>query len=138
MNAHIGKIVLVHSVKLTVDGNFLLEMNDFSSISFTYIYPNAHLSSSVKFNQLDYTSAYVKLQKCIDEVVEYINLQGGFTVVGWYKRGEINDQSNDDSQNEVESSEIGFHVVSISPTDRKVMDHSTLKVKQFDITNPDI
>ena len=67
---------------------------------------------------------YYRLRDTIDKVVEYINSKGRFPVVGWYKRGEINDQSNDDSQNEVESSEIGVHVVSIQATDKTVLDDS--------------
>ena len=80
---------------------------------------------------------YYRLSETIDKVVEYINSAGGFTVVGWYKCGEINDQSNDDSQNEVESSEIGVHVVSIQPTDKKVLDDPIYKAMKFDLTPPD-
>ena len=138
MNSRVGSIVLVHSVEFSASGNnkaFVME--DFSSLSFSSIYLKYAISPSVKSNQLDYTDMYYRLTDTIDKVVEYINSKGGFTVVGWYKRGEINDQSNDDSQNEVESSEIGIHVVSICPTDKTVMDDSIYKELRFDITPPD-
>ena len=77
------------------------------------------------------------MQDCIEDVVEYVNSNRGFTVVGWYKRGEINDISNDDSQNEVESSEIGYHVVSITPTDEKLLTDVELLKKKFDMSSRD-
>lgn len=74
------------------------------------------------------------MQDCIDNVIEYINGNGGFTVVGWYKRGGINDFSNDDSENQVESSEIGYHVVSIYPTNKAIMTNDEFRSQQFDMT----
>ena len=56
------------------------------------------------------------------------------TVIGWYKRGEINDISNDDSQNEVESSEIGYHVVCIYPTNNLIITRNDFKSKKFDMS----
>lgn len=82
---------------------------------------------------LDYTDAYFKLEKCIQAIIEFINLNGGFTVIGWYKRGEINDVSNEDSQNEVESSEVGYHIVHIQPTVRAVIDLEEFKNLQFEM-----
>ena len=63
--------------------------------------------------------------------MEFINQKGGFTVIGWYKRGEINDMSNDDSNNEVESSEIGYHIVCIYPTDKKLLTSPDLLEKKM-------
>eukprot|EP00957_Ditylum_brightwellii_P106027 8087676-Ditylum_brightwellii.AAC.1 len=33
------------------------------------------------------------MQLALDSCIELINDNGGFTIVGWYKRGIINDQS---------------------------------------------
>ena len=73
------------------------------------------------------------MQNCIDDVIDYINDNGGFTVSGWYKRGEINDISNEESQNQVESSDIGYHVVSIYPTNNLIISRNEFKSKKFDI-----
>ena len=64
--------------------------------------------------------------------MEYVNNNGGFTVNGWYKRGEINDVSNDDIQNEVESSDIVYHIVYMFPTNRAIVNRVGLKNKKFD------
>ena len=69
----------------------------------------------------------------IDKVIGFINDHDGFTVVGWYKRGEINDSSNEESNNQVESSEIAFHIISIMPKNKRLFeDHPTLVGMKFD------
>ena len=64
--------------------------------------------------------------------MKYINENGGFTVIGWYKRREINDISNEESQNEVESSDIGYHIVSNVPTNRLIVDRTEFNSMKFD------
>ena len=128
----IGNIVLVHQVTVSKGDTVILTMDDFSSLQFSSLYMKDDFTSTIRFNLLDYTPAYFSLQEAADNVVEYINTNGGFTVIGWYKRGEINDVSNDDSQNEVESSEIGYHIVYIFPTNRAIVNRVGLKNKQFD------
>ena len=133
MQTRIGNIVLVHHVTVSKGNDVMLNMDDFSSLQFSHLYMKTGFTSSMRFNLLDYTPSYFSLQKAADDVVKYINDNGGFTIIGWYKRGEINDVSNDDSQNDVESSDIGYHIVSIFPTNRSVVNRMELKNKQFDI-----
>ena len=132
MQTRIGNIALVHQVTVSRGDIELLSMDDFSSLQFSSLYLKDEFTSTIRFNLLDYTIPYFTLQTASDDVVEYINTNGGFTVIGWYKRGEINDVSNDDSQNEVESSEIGYHIVYIFPTNRAIVNRVGLKTKQFD------
>ncbi len=136
MNTRISSIVLVHHIQVIYLGKVLFEMEDFSSLSFSKLYMKTSLSPTVKFNCLDYTPAYYKLQDCIDNVLEYVNTNGGFTVIGWYKRGEINDISIDDSQNVVESETNWYHVVSMYPTNKDLIKNPELKEEQFDIAAP--
>ena len=111
----------MHQVTVSKGDTVILTMNDFSSLQFSSLYMKDDFKSTIRFNLLDYTPAYFSLQEAADNVVEYINTNGGFTVIGWYKRGEINDVSNDDNQNEVESSEIGYHIVYMFPTNRVIV-----------------
>ena len=49
-------------------------------------------------------------------MIDYVNNHNGFTVIGWYKRGEIDDHTQTNEQKgKVEAGEIG-HVISIFPT----------------------
>ena len=110
-------------------------MADFSSLNFSNIYLKSPFSWNVRENLLDYTAAYFNLQIFIAKIIEFINNNGGYTVIGWYKRGEINDISNDDIQNDVESGEVGHHIVSIYPTNPDVLKMREFKDNQFDFSN---
>ena len=95
---------------------------------------------------------YESMERCI----ELINNNGGFTVVGWYKRGVINDKSmittnanantsnnpslnnNDDVQ--IDSGDISYHIVHISPTDKNFLESTSvlgtrLNALKFDVTS---
>lgn len=134
MHTRVGNLTLVHKICVSKGGNELLAMDDFSSSKFSNIFLKEPFSSTVKFNLLDLTPAFFKMQTCIDEVTKYINDNGGFTVSGWYKRGEINDISNEDSQNQVESSEIGYHIVCIHPTNSSIILRSAFNSLKFDMS----
>ena len=95
----------------------------------------------------------------MEECVSLVNNNGGFTVVGWYKRGVINDKSLISSCNisnsgssgvnpnfnstevdvQVDSGEISYHIVSISTSNRAFLDPTTrygikLSRLRFDFT----
>lgn len=129
-----ANLVLVHHVTLSKDSEVIVTMKDFSSLQFSKMYMKTPFSSTTRFNNLDFTPAYFSLQKAADDVVEYINDNGGFTVIGWYKRGEINDVSNEESQNDVESSDIGYHIVHMYLTNREVAKRTDLEAMKFDIS----
>ena len=70
---------------------------------------------------------YFDIEDAIRNVVELVNNNGGWTVVGWYKRGKINDQSMDNDSNQsnnrngnnndedqVDNGEICFHLCVVS------------------------
>ena len=123
MNHRMSNVVLVHDLKVVYKDGILMYMENFSRFRFMSLYLRKNFTSSVKFHHLDGSEAYYNLQDCIDDVVDYINKNGGFTIIGWYKRGEIHDQSNEIVSSEVESSELGYHIVSINPKVSDVTDH---------------
>ena len=103
------------------------------SLKFSDIYLKNPFSASVKFNQLDMvTPSYDLLVDCIDDVIDYINLHGGFTVIGWYRRGEIKDISSDEIVNHVDASDIGYKIVSIYPTNTISINEDNLELLKFD------
>ena len=110
-------------------------MDDFSSLSFSNLYLKKPLSSSVKSNHLDFTEEFFKLQKCVGDVVELINSNGGFSVVGWYKNGSINDVSHEEAQNQVESSDVNYHIVKMYPTSEAVLKLTKYKKCLYDMSN---
>ena len=81
----------------------------------------------------------------MEDCVGLINNNGGFTVIGWYNRGVINDKSLISAHNinfdgssggntnfnmtkydiQVDSGEISYHIVTISPSNRAFLDPTT-------------
>ena len=80
---------------------------------------------------------YWELESAIDDVVEFVNDNGGWTVVGWYKRGSIkgrsliessmsNNSSNSNEDATAGSGHLNFHVVELTPTIQQLLDRNTL------------
>ena len=92
---------------------------------------------------LQLTEASMNMSNSVEACVDLINNNGGFTVLGWYKKGLINDKSlmttqalsnnttnsdnynNDDQVQQVDLGDVSYHIVSISPTNHDFLDHST-------------
>ena len=97
---------------------------------------------------LQLTEAGINMFNTIDVCINSIDSHGGFTVIRWYKRGIINDQSiiadskinsgcningnsnntnknisNDDMQ--VDSGDISYHLVHIATTNHDFLDYTT-------------
>eukprot|EP00957_Ditylum_brightwellii_P198073 15090786-Ditylum_brightwellii.AAC.1 len=77
------------------------------------------------------TNEYFELLDHIDRVVQCVNDNGGWTVVGWYKYGVINNHNlisnnnntsgNNNNNNEdvhVGNGESNYHVIEVLPTNR--------------------
>ena len=135
MESRTGSVCLIHSLTVSKGRDKIIVIHDFSSLLFSNIYLKKPLSSSVKANHLDFTSEYFKLQKCVKEVVTFINNNGGFSVVGWYKRGSINDVSHEEAQNQVESSDVNYHIVKMYPTSEAVLKLPKYKKYLYDMSN---
>ena len=75
---------------------------------------------------------FYDIQDSADEFVTFINENGGFAVVGWYKHGKINDTSSNDNENVVDSENVWFHIVSLYPTNKEVLKMPQLIEKQYD------
>ena len=102
------------------------------------------------------TNAYFNLLDCIENCIDLINENGGFTVVGWYKRGVINDRAmvsnngnggaannqfgaNNNEEAQVDAADISYHIVEVQPTNQDFFDTDSplgrlLDGRKFDIT----
>ena len=115
-------------------------MDDFSSNKFSKLYLTGDIPGSVKLYMLQLTEAFIHMFEAMERCIQLINSNGGFTVVGWYKRGVINDKSLITARNlsntsnaalntteedlHVDSGEISYHIVHISPTNKDFLDDS--------------
>ena len=53
---------------------------------------------------------------CITGIITHVNDHDGFTVSGWYKKGEVDDQTKKDAGVTVDSGIWNIHPVHIIPT----------------------
>lgn len=156
MSPNSTSLVFQHSISInTIDQT--LKMDDFSSNKFSKLYLNGDIPGSVKIYMLQLTEAFINMYESMERCIDLINSNGGFTVVGWYKRGVINDKSliatnsiangttnntsftnTDDVQ--VDSGDISYHIVNISPTNKNFLDSTSvlggrLNALKFDVTS---
>lgn len=133
-------IIISHAIKIKYPGNGdnFCTIEQFSSVAFSRIYlaGTGTFPSSVRLNVLDHTPQFEHLEDTIDNQIDYVNSHFGFTVIGWYKKGTINDHVVGDGDNDniqVESGEIGYNVVSIAPTDLTIQEQATFNENKFDV-----
>ena len=65
------------------------------------------------------------LEDAIENCVDFINDNGGFTVIMWYSRGEINDKSfirmaTQSDEGQVDAGNINYHIIPILPKNEDI------------------
>ena len=97
----------------------IYKMEEFSSIKFSLLYLTQYFPITVQRECLDPLSDnHDDLYDSIDNVLNFYNKNGGFTIIGWYRRGEIVDsvQYDTKSTDKVTASDVNYHVTSIYPS----------------------
>ena len=122
MQERISNVVMVHSLEILDNGedgtDIQILVPKFSSTQFERLFLRANMPASATKKDYDYTHKFRKYRKSLETIMGEYNFgveNEGFTVVGWYKRGEIHDKSAVDNNSNVENSEIVYHVVYIKP-----------------------
>ena len=89
----------------------------------------------IEWNRFDQNEAFETLLDSIIETIDVINDNGGWSVFGWSKRGEINDIAfkQADTTEKVTSSEINHHITSIVPANDLSINELYLK-SLWDVT----
>ena len=164
MNTNSSSLVLQHNITVTTILQGKLEMSDFSSLKFSKLYLSADIPGSCKLYSLQLTTAVYDLYAAMENCVNFINDNGGFTIIGWYKRGAIADKglivpktnmngattnannqhlkygNKDDDKVQVESSQLSYHIVSIQPSNSDFFDiqsekYQLLQSMKYDVTD---
>ena len=99
--------------------------SNFSSQKFSQLYLRRPVPNSVRLAQLQDSNEFWDIRDKIDDLQDYVNDHGGWTVVGWYRLGMVEDKAMQESNNQfngnqesplVEASETRFHIIQIYPT----------------------
>ena len=139
-----SNIVMDHSIHITNNNTgWECFVERFSSNRFSMFYQSGTFPSSLQSMALQMTDEYFKLTGCISDVVTKVNENGGWTVVGWYKRGMIDDKSmvndsasrtnNNTTANEtqVESGNLNYHICQIRPTKCETYENNQMGAHLF-------
>ena len=130
MSPDISSIVFQHSVFFSV-GNDRIYHSNFSSNKFSSFYLSRHLPGSTPVSTLRVTKDFWDIEDCIKNVLDLVNRNGGWTVVGWYKRGVITDKSllevplSNAVSTQVAAGQINYHIVQMIPTNTKFLVRDT-------------
>jgi hypothetical protein len=133
-----SSIAFQHDIEATLPNGFKISMEKFSSNAFTKLFMSENLSPSILLQRLQMTDEMFDIEDHLEDIIAHINNNEGFTIVGWYKRGVINDKSlvaargngsnaNNDSGIQVDNGDVNFHITTIMPTDRNLLDIGTAK-----------
>ena len=120
-------ILLLNTVFFFQYGNDTIQHHDFSSTKFSSYYLTHRLPSTVTVSALTMTQEYFDIEEAIADVIGFVNENGGWTVIGWYKRGVITDKSllevppSNVVSTEVASGLINYHIVQLLPTNNEFM-----------------
>ena len=110
-------------------------VKDFSSLQSFNLFTKGKMSIDVRARMLSSGSRqYELITDAMDNIVDFVNDNGGWSVYGWGKKGLINDAtligvaSDTKSKEEnakVAAEEVTTHIVHFHPTDRSLLDPDT-------------
>ena len=144
MSPNSTSLVMQHTIDIQTPTG-IRSMSDFSSLKFIKLYISSDIPGSCKLYMLQLTDAAINMNTALDQCVRLINSNDSFSVLRWYKRGIMNDQSllaarkivnssnnynsnNNNNVNEelkVDAGEISYHFVYIFPTNRDFLNYTT-------------
>ena len=89
MTQYRSNLVMQHGIYFETEAAKVIH-RDFSSTKFSLLYLKDHFPGAIRVSSLRGTDAYWDIEEAVNNMVEYVNNNGGWTAVGWYKRGMIN------------------------------------------------
>ena len=130
MSTSSTSLAIEQVIKVRDDTQKVLKMSGFSSLKFNKVFMTGGIPFFCKVAVFQMTTTFYDIIECMEKCLNYINENGGFTVFGWYKRGEINDATmveaaasdpsgdvrNKANVEKVASGDISYHFVHIRPT----------------------
>ena len=112
------------------NGTVIMAYNH-SFVQFSLLYQTAVFSSQIRQTAVELTNAFFDLEDAVENVIYLINCNGGFTIIGWCKRGEITSltllhqkkkvemhkqPNNETFEVQMDGSTINYHPCIIKPT----------------------
>ena len=122
MQERISNVTMVHKLKIVDNGDDGTDIQffvpNFSSTQFERLFLAENMPSSITKKDFDYTKKFRRYRNAVETIMGQYNYgvqNEGFTVIGWYKRGKIQDKSNENDTSNIDNSEIFYHIVYLKP-----------------------
>ena len=129
-----AKLTICFSMTLNCTKGHSFDVDDYTSHRFSQFFLKTPFPSTSSFNEWDQTEKFMELVTRVNSVIDLVNTSGGWTVIGWAKRGEINDQSVIDESQKIQSTDVKYHLTSIFPYKHDDIDLMK-SVEQFKYSN---
>ena len=109
-----AKLVLNFYLQIKM-GDTVLEAQDYTSHKFTQNFIKTPFQSTTNYNEWDSTDAFFDLVDRIENIIAHVNRNGEWKVIGWCKRGEIEDKNFVEETQKVQSADVNRHITTIFP-----------------------
>ena len=129
-----AKLVLNFYLKIMFDDDKDFEAQDYTSHKFTQHFIKMPFQSTTNYNHWDSTDAYFDLVERIESIITFVNRNGGWKVIGWSKRGEIDDKNFSEEKQKVQSAEVNHHVTTIFPYEMSRFVKEGIEQRKYDNT----
>jgi hypothetical protein len=140
-------------MKVNHDGKVYVHKN-FSSHSFTLGFLNRDFPIGVQANDLQLSEAFWLLGDSIQDTIGFVNRNGGWTVIGWYSRGVINDRmltglinngnpttsmtNVNNAEVQIDGADMTYHFCKIVPTNEVLMNETSELFELYQRTKFDV
>ena len=106
---------------------------DFQSLKLTKLFFDDFNMFSAVSNMNDILSKLQTFRAQIRSMVDEVNNNGGWEILGWYKAGGVSDAATDDSKERVVNTYVNMHISALRPSNSAVLespDFEALKIAQ--------
>lgn len=128
-----SNIALIFGISFRTEEGDYRVMPEFSSLAFQKLFFTSNIPPEVAPSSLQGTDIGLDIEDSIISQVDFVNDHDAFTIVGWCKRGIINDQAlvssgdpktpgNGNGEGRVVADDVTTHVVQILPTNRNILE----------------
>ena len=117
--ARVGQLTVGLTVPESFNEKKYVEIHDFRSLRLTELFVHDHKEFQ-KIGIEEMGDKHVGNNKKIKAMVEYVNQNEGWTIIGWYRRGQTKDASNETVT--TEAMETSLHIVLLVPSKVSIRD----------------
>ena len=134
-----GKVVVILGMEITLDNGTLIHIQDYCShwFSETYLFQTP-LHQGYRETHFQYGSGD-DFYDCAEEVIDYISNNGGWRIIGWAKKGMVEDTNAQQQQNGfnqerpmIRAGNLKYNIARIEPMRPEHLDMAVLNGMMFD------